>query len=534
MKHKTILLVLAISFLSLFLNVYNQRIIPPCFNADEAAFSYNAYSIGQTGKDEYGTTLPIRLKSFGDFKMPLYTYLSVPFINVFGLNEYTAEYVNHVLSFLLPVVVFLLVKELFSSSPVALLSSLFISTSLGLHLVSRHTHEAFLGAFLVMLTTYLMVWVMKKPSVMLYMGLAVSEILMLFGYQSNRVFIPFFLIAPFIVILPKTLIKKKLLLIPVLIIGIFLIFSIGDIIYKPERVKNLLFINNGGYTATINELRGEGGSRLLYNKLVYGIRTVALEHSKYFSPQFLAIDGDTNYRFGYPGMGPMTLFEYIGIGLGLYFLFRKKEQWRFFILGLLLVTPLSASLSWAHDSLTRSLFILIPLLILSAYGYYHMYSLTSRRYKALLLVALVAVESFFLGYNWDFYLNHYPKRPLVMKAWQCGYKEMGEYIQQNYNNVDKFYITRKNGEPYIMVLFYMKFDPATYQKQAALSAPDEYGFGQVERFDKFEFNFRLPQDEQNYVAVGYPDDFQGTNIKESEVKKIKAGNDDVFWVYEKK
>ena len=152
----------------------------------------------------------------------------------------------------------------------------------------------------------------------------------------------------------------------------------------------------------------------------------------------------------------------------------------------------------------------------------------------LLLLALVAVELFFLGYNWDFYLNHYPKRPLVMKAWQCGYKEMGEYIQQNYNNVDKFYITRKNGEPYIMVLFYMKFDPATYQKQATLSAPDEYGFGQVERFDKFEFNFRLPQDERNYVAIGYPDDFQGTNIKESEVKKIKAGNDDVFWVYEKK
>ncbi len=369
---------------------------------------------------------------------------------------------------------------------------------------------------------------------MLYVAIALSEMAMLFSYQSNRIFIPFFLIAPFIVVLPKTLIKKKLFIVPAIIIAMFVIFSIGDIIYKPERVKNLLFINNAGYAATINELRGEGGSRLLYNKLVYGIRTVALEHSKYFSPQFLAIDGDTNYRFGHPGMGPMTLFEYIGIGLGVYFLFRKREQWRFFILALILIAPFSASLSWAHDSLTRSLFILIPLLILSAYGYYNVYALTSRRYTMMVLFVMIVSQMFFLGYNWDFYLNHYPKKALVMKAWQCGYKELGDYINKNYNSYNKFYITKKNGEPYIMMLFSMKFDPATYQKQAVLSAPDEYGFGQVERFDKFDFNFRLPQDEQNYVAVGYPDDFQGTNIKESDVTKIKAGNDDVFWIYEKK
>ena len=64
--------------ISLFLHRYKQNQVPPCINADEAAFGYNAYSILKTGKDEYGKFLPLRFESFKDYKLPLYTYLSIP------------------------------------------------------------------------------------------------------------------------------------------------------------------------------------------------------------------------------------------------------------------------------------------------------------------------------------------------------------------------------------------------------------------------------------------------------------------------
>src|SRR3989338_7362706 len=107
MSKKTFLILLVISLFALFLNVYEKSTVPPSFNADEAAFGYNVYSLSQTGKDEYGNFLPLRLKSFGDYKMPLYSYLSIPFVGLFGLSENSVRMLNTVLVFLFPFLLFL-------------------------------------------------------------------------------------------------------------------------------------------------------------------------------------------------------------------------------------------------------------------------------------------------------------------------------------------------------------------------------------------------------------------------------------------
>jgi len=138
----------------------------------------------------------------------------------------------------------------------------------------------------------------------------------------------------------------------------------------------------------------------------------------------------------------------------------------------------------------------------------------------------------FLFYSWDFYFNHYPKRALVLRSWQAGYKELSDYVKANYDSFDKFYITKKNGQPYIFLLFYLKYPPQKYQKESFLSEADQYGFGQVEKFDKFIFNF--PDDKQlkNSVVVGYPDDF--SDAEKSYLKGIKIGTETIFLVKEVK
>ncbi len=539
MKNKFSLLILgAITVLSLFLNNYHREAVPPCFNADEAAFSYNAYSILKTGKDEYGTFLPLRLKSFGDFKMPLYSYLSVPFIGVFGLNETSARGLNILLSILFPVLIYLFSKELFKREDSALVSAFLISTSMGLHILGRHTHEAYLSAFLTILTAYLFLKIQKKYSFTYIVSFLASTLLLLFSYHPGRIFAGYFfvclLIIGFIQYQSKKTVNKKQIITIIGFLAVSSLFIFTDVLYKPERVKNLLFFNSQGFSLKIDELRNEGGPRLLYNKVTIGARDLAFQYSKYFSPEFLALNGDENMRFGYPSMSPITIVEYLFIFVGLYHLFKNKEKYRFFLLGLLLISPISASLSWAGISITRSLalFALIPLF--SGYGVVQTFNATSKQYRMIMILIMIAAQVFFLYYSWDFYLNHYAKRATTTRSWQCGYKELTDLIKSKYTSTDKFYITKKNGEPYIMLLFYLNYPPEQYQKQATLTAPDEYGFGQVERFDKFEFNFRIPNDESNFVAVGYPDDFAGASPEIlSNVKKVKIGTEEMFWVYER-
>src|SRR5215469_10491213 len=139
--------------LSFFFAVYKSNTAPPGFDSDEAAFSYNAYSILNTGADEYGTFLPVRLKSFGDYKMPLYTYLSIPFISVMGLNEASARALNTFLALLFPIAVYFLSKQLFKNKVIGVMSALLISVSMGKGIIEREAHEALLAAFLIVLAS---------------------------------------------------------------------------------------------------------------------------------------------------------------------------------------------------------------------------------------------------------------------------------------------------------------------------------------------------------------------------------------------
>ena len=43
--------------------------VPGGLNRDEAALGYNAFSLLETGKDEWGKQWPIVFRSFGDYKL---------------------------------------------------------------------------------------------------------------------------------------------------------------------------------------------------------------------------------------------------------------------------------------------------------------------------------------------------------------------------------------------------------------------------------------------------------------------------------
>lgn len=533
LTNKTFLILLLISILSLSLNFYKKTSIPACINADEAAFGYNSYSILKTGADEYGTKLPTRLKSFGDYKMPLYSYLSLPIIGTLGLNELSTRLLNSIVALLFPILIYFLNKEFFENKNISLVASFLTSTSLALHIIGRQAHEGYITAFLSMLVILFFVKIVKKPSVYSYIWFLLSVSLLLFSYQSSRLIILFLIFLSIVYLLQRKFSLRFLLI----FILVSVVLSFPDLIYKPERVKNLLFLTNSGFLNKVQELRIEGGTRFFYNKVTIGLKTLLFENIKYYSPQFLITEGDRNLRFGFSDISLMTIVEYIFIFIGIYYLFKNRQKHKGLLLSLSLFLPLPASLSWLGITLPRSLALFPILIIISSYGIFNLFKWLKKNKYIFVLPIIILMEFVFLYYSWDFYFNHYPKRAIMTREWQCGYKELAQYVRQNYDKYDKFYITPRHGQPYIFLLYYLRYPPQKYQTQANLTIPDQYGFGQIKSFDKFIFNFPRSKDQPKAVVIGFPDEFinlKDKNFVIEHVKKIKIGTEEIFWVYENK
>ncbi|MFA6081076.1 MAG: glycosyltransferase family 39 protein [Patescibacteria group bacterium] len=525
MSKKIFFILVGISLISLFINIYKQNL--NCLTTDEAAFGYNAYSILKTGRDEYGSLLPLRFKSFGDYKMPLYTYLSIPFIALGGLNEATTRSLNTVIAILFPFIIYLLSYQLFKNKRISLLASFLLALSPGLQTVGRQAHESYLTTFFLATTILFFLKFREKNSFKSFLSFTLSLFIFSLGYQFSRLWIIFFAIGCIYFVVKKMISKKFIL--PLIIV--FVILFVPDIIVRPTRVGNLLFFKNIGLGLQTAELRSEGGERVLYNKATVGIKNLILNHISYLSPQFLVIRGDENYRFGYEGISSVTLIEYLFIFIGLYYLFKEKQKFRYILLILLLFAPLAGSLAWAGFSITRTLPLIVITSIISAYGFFGLIK-EIKNSKTLIFVifSCLFVYGIFSFYSWDFYFNHYPKRALTIRAFQCGNKEMAEFIKKNYSSTDTFYITQKNGQPYIFLLFYLKYPPEKYQQIAKLSTPDRFGFGQVESFDKFIFSISSNIQTKKTILIGYPDDFSAE--ENSSLKKIKIGTETIFLIKE--
>jgi len=535
MKNKLIYpLLLGAVLISVFLNLFRFNQVPPCLNADEVAFGYNAYSIAQTGKDEFGNFLPLRFESFKDFKLPVFVYFSVPFVKLLGLNELSTRLPNVVVSIFFIPLVYLILKKLFNNFNISVVGTYLIALTPWTYILSRHAHEGVIGALLMLLALYFLLDLSKGFFIKAMLLTNLFIILAANSYHSYRMFV-FFWIFWQIVLLGfyKTKVKFNRIFFWIILFFTILIPLSIDAGSSLNRVGNLLFTQNPGIHLRLQEYLIEHGSTLIHNIYTQGIVDISNRYISQISPEFFLIWGDKNWRFGYQYLGLITLVEYVFIFIGVYYLFREHQFHRFLLLSLLLISPIPNALTWQDASLIRVYFMIFPLLFITSYGLINfLCDIKNYRIRLLTVFGLISMYGFFLLYHWDVYLFHYPKRIEVIRAWQCGYKELGQYVKNNYNKFDKFVITDRHGQPYIYLLYYLQYDPAKYQKQAIMTIPDSYGFGQVKSFDKFNFQFSYDNKSKKTAYIGYPEEFTDLKLDQSKIKKIQIRSEEIFWIYE--
>ena len=450
---------------------------PLGFTWDEAALGYNAYSLLLTGRDEYGQPLPVVLKSFGDYKPGLYSYLAVPLVKILGLTETSTRLPSVIAGTLLVGSLFLLARQLTNNR-----AALFAAGTLAISPWAIHFSRASWEANVALLLTVLgaLLFIQKKYLLaVIFLGLT------FWTYQGAKLFTPLLGLSLVFTYRPKLSLKTWAL--PGLV-GLGLVLPIvlgwGS---QSGRLKVFSVFSYRRPDAQIAEILKQDqlaqpnwSFYLWHGELYDQLRGVVQRYTNHLSPYFLFVAGDwANNRHTTPYYGYFHPLEIILLVLGVYQLTKNSHPHHRLIWSWLLLAPLPAALSRDIVSGVRSLSLVIPLAIIIGVGW----SSLSRHRLLSLVAGLVLL--FFVVYWADLYFVHLPF--FGSADWLVAYKPAWQIVKANADSYDKIVFTDKLGQPYIFGLFYLQIDPRTYQAQARLVENSQGDVGSVTGFDKYEF-----------------------------------------------
>ena len=480
-------LILAL-FLAAILRLWLLGNVPPHLTPDEASLGYNAYSILKTGKDEYGQFLPFVFKSFGDYKPGLYVYLTIPSIMVFGLTEFGVRFPSALAGILSVFLLYLIVKKLFDAK-VALVSAFVLAVTPWTIYFSRGAWEANVALALTLSGIYFFLKSLEKSKFIV--PSSVFFALTLLTYQGAK------LATGIVVIILACLYWRKIIRFPkvhllsAIFVGLVISLPIFVSLFRGQTGRLTVFsiFSYPRSQESLSAFLGQGGEKkgdpsyyLFHTETLNFARGVLGRWFNHFTGKFLFFDGDwSNPRHSAPYQGMLLLSDFILIILGFVALVRKGlNKNTAFVWLWLILSPLPAALSRNEVHSIRAMNMVIPMVIILSFGLQRI--LSSKYFKFAYLVVFLLSFAYFL----DAYFIHLPIHQA--KLWGYGYKQIVKEITPIQKNYQKIVVQQSFAQPYIYFLFYQKYDPGKYQKQAVLSESEFKGdVGYVNKLDNIEF-----------------------------------------------
>ena len=498
MKHK--ILLIAILLLGIFLRLYKLGTIPNSYTPDEVAQGYTAYSILNTGKDEWGSRNWLSLRSFGDYKPPIQTLLMIPSIKVFGLTPFAVRFPNAIFSIFVLFLTYLVSQQLFKNKNISLLATFLICISPHLLPMSRIALEANLTVVLTLLGFYLY---LSFPALS-----AILFGLTFFTYHSSKIFTLF-------IILALVIFHKKISKIFVIVLSVFLLILFlnnqsartGDIIIT-HPTDNWSGLSSDQYEITQN------GSpriltRLLNNKITYTGRIFLQNYFSYLSPQFLTTIGAGETTYGMiPGFGIIGYIASIGLIYAIYFAIKHKSNRALNLLFIILLfCPAIPALAKGSYSANRISIISPFIQIIAAYGLFTLFK--NKLIKYVLIVLLVLESSYFLQ------TYYFRSNQILSNGMLFGHQEAINYLKQFPDQTIIY--SRKLSEPQAYVAFFEKIDPALTQKDFSNIKKDFTFLDQVGEYRLKNYIFKnidYVKDSQlpNTILVGRPNEIPEDNV----------------------
>lgn len=538
-RDKFVILALLVSLLGLLPRLWDLGEIPPSLHWDEAAWGYNGYSILKTGRDEYGQAFPFILKSFGDFKPAFYVYLVALSEAIWGLSEFAVRLPSALFGSLSIFLIFLVVRDLFVSfrqrEIVALLASFVLATSPWHYHYSHGAWEVNIFITFLLLGIWLFLKAERKNQRFFYFS-TLSFGTCFFIYQGGKMLVPLVVLGLLICFWRKIVKASRKTVIFSASILVVLALPIFFSIFFAGAGGRLKVMSLFSYPRSIKEaekIAQEAGTtpqsiefRVFHGPFSYYARGFLGRYLNHFSGRFLFFEGDwSNHRHSVPNAGVLNHSAILFLPLGAYFLINQKIKNQALAWYWLMIAPLPAALTRDVVQATRSLFLVFPLAILTAFGIYFAFQFLKKlpvifRWSTLFLLVLVWLFSFV------FYLDQFfVHAPIAYSEdWLYGYKQVVNFVKDKTDDYDQIVFTQKYGQPYIYYLFYTKYDPAKYQEQAGLIESPEGDVGRVEKIDNLSFrNIYWPGDRflKNSLFVGTEYEIPLEDIAEGESQLLK-------------
>ena len=456
--------------------------IPNGLNWDELAYGYNAVSLWKTGHDEWGAVWPLFLRSYGEYKPALLSYLQIPFIAWFGQTAFSLRLVTVLLGIVSLLATYGIVRRLDRRQDTALLSALLVALAPWHIHYSRAAMDPMVGFAWLMLG----VWGLLTKNRWLKLLGAVSLGLSMYSYNAERVFIPLLIGGSLVGLQLWQKSKRKIIswktwlpasAIWLLMASLLLVATLWGPAGK--RAQQVLSWDNTALESQVLEryfrtsVVGWPRFRVLNNKAILFAQDTAQRYLVHFQPDFLFGDHNLSSRHAFGQYGNLLLLTLPLMVIGLLTVDYRQSSSRFWLLWLILA-PIPAALSSDVPHSGRVLQMLPALAWFAAQGWVWLVAKLPLKPVLSHLVLLT-----FLGFNfalyWQNYFLFFPEGSSY--EWQ-GYLESavtdGYQTRQDFTHT---IFTSVDSHPGLHFLWYNHLDPAQYHHPDIDQGLDNITFG---------------------------------------------------------
>lgn len=462
--------------LASFLRLYKIDQIPPSISWDEAAVGYNAYTIANWGKDEWGKAFPLFFKSFEDDKHPVHIYMTAVSVKILGLSDFSTRLPAALFGIFNVILLFFLGKMFFKSNLAGFLVALFLAISPYGIQFSRFNHELNFALFFFLLGMLLFYLSLRRRWLMVLSFLSFG--IDLFSYHPAKIIIPPILLLLVVMNFKKITQNKKILLTACIILGIF----VGAILFNLE----LLGFARANQTKIPDE--GIAKTRLYQatgNKILGMAEVVGSNYILHFTPQYLFLSGGKNPKFSTQETGMFYKIDLIFLLFGLVGLVMKKSKEATVLIVWALLAPIPSSLTVEAPHAARAMFMVGSWHLISAFGLYSILNLFKRPvFKIGVGILLLSIVGWSFAVHVRYYFEQYPQKYAI--NWQYGIKQVANYAQEH-NGYDNVYMTDIRSEPYIFFLYYLKTPLPEFLKTVTYNNTNSRSYNLVESFGRYHF-----------------------------------------------
>ncbi len=439
------IILLAILTLGLILRIYHLSDNPAGFFCDEASNGYDAYSLLTTGKDQHGASFPIFFQSFGNYVPPLLTYSTIPFIWLFGLNEFSTRLPSVIEGLIEIIFMYFIGKKLSKnkSNYLGLLTAFITATMPWLIHYNRIGMELTIYATLFSMTILLLLKSIHKTSFIVPAFIIAA--LTLYTYSAAKILSPLLLIG-FLLIHKKTYLAHK----KNTLAGIFTFFILS--------IPLILSLLDGTGLARFNMVS-------IFTTNLPIQKTILLIIKNYFiqlSPAYF-ISGEptpiTRHFIG--GLIPLltVTLPFVIIGLIHTLLTLKNNKNSQLLIYWLLIYPIAGAVTASGPFTSRGIIGAPLFAILASIGIFTTILHAKKFIPTHILTTIITIIIFInLCLFTKFYFIQYPLYSANYLGWQYGPRDIITYFTQNEKDYDDLIMIPEFNSPYIFFKFYAPSD----------------------------------------------------------------------------